>query len=121
MEECARMKALKDNLKGWRMKNGQLARQYSRCRYIREKDCNSKFVHGISSFRMKRKIITRLKVGNSLVSGKRKVMSAIRSHFHTLFQQATLPEITLPLGSFRMIDQSKPGMLKEIPSNEEII
>lgn len=57
VDDWARMRALSLNLKSWKIKKGQLVRQYARCRNIREKASNSKYFHAIASCRKRKKVI----------------------------------------------------------------
>lgn len=62
-----------------------------------------------------------MKISGRRVSGKAQVIKAIRDHFQTHFKQPQVPEITLPLGSFRSIDPDMALKINEIPSSQEIV
>lgn len=99
--QLCRKVALGSSLQKWRMRKSQLFRQYSRSKNITEKDDNTKYFHALASHRMRKKMITKIKVGGTVVKGNDNIKRSIISHFLQHFQKENLPNITLPLNSFR--------------------
>lgn len=96
----SRKSALESSLHLWRTRKAQLYRQYSRVKNIAEKDGNTKYFHSITTHRMRKKFISKLKVNGEWFEGGDVVKSNIRSYFEHHFKQPAVPEITLPCNSF---------------------
>lgn len=58
--ERARMLALKNELHKWKVRKGQLMRQYSRCKNLRDRDNNTRYFHNIANIKNKRRLITQI-------------------------------------------------------------
>lgn len=67
------------------MHKAQLLKQYSRNRELTEKDYNNKFFHAVANYKRSNKNITKLKISGEQVSGKHKLIEAIRNYFKDLF------------------------------------
>lgn len=120
LEEWARLVALKANLKHWNIRKGQIAWQYARVRNVKEKNFNTKFFHGMATCRMKKKTMIKLKIGSRVIRG-RAISLAIKDHFKDHFSQLNCPEITLSLGSFKMLNHDATTLLESIPNALEIV
>lgn len=108
----------------WRcgeLENPLVFRQYSRCKNITKKDCNSKNFHAIANHRRRKKVIASIKIGGEVVKGKNNIMGKFRNHFLKHFKQETLSFISLSKGSFREISTSKSCESDPLPSDKKII
>lgn len=102
--EESRLQALRARLAQLTTRKGQITRQYVKIKNITNKDQNSKFFHALSTCRMRKKGIFKVRIGDRVFKGKKSIQRAIRSHFEEHFQQPQFPKIELPAESFKKLD-----------------
>lgn len=70
---------------------------------------------------MRKKVISRIKIGDNVIKGQRNVTQTIREHFIEHCKQENRPHITLPLIAFKKLSSQHALLLDEIPNDNEIL
>lgn len=117
----SRKHSVETQLRKWKVRKSQITRQYDRAKSLTEKDYNTKYFHEIVNFRMRKKLITNLKLNGRVITGRDNLLRGIRSHFVEHYKQESLPQISLPWDPFRKVCPNKSLELEAIPDEEAIL
>lgn len=118
--EQSRLAALMSKAKKWKIKKGELTRQYSRKKNLVEKDNNTGYFHACATLRKKKNHISRVKIDGQFLTKVNDIKRGIIKHFVESFKQEDISFIKLPDNAFKKFSPATVSHLERIPSSEEI-
>jgi len=99
--------------------NSSICWQQSRLQWLRERDANSKFFHGIMSSRKRKNAIPFFLVNGVLVEGVDNVCSAVFSHFSSHFCARSVVHPSMESVCFRTLSHREgAGLIKPFSVDE---
>lgn len=79
--ELQQLSTYHSSVRKWRMRKGQLLRQYSRCKNLTQKDHNTKYFHMLASMNHRRNIIRDIQIGDQIISRVEAIQRSIREFY----------------------------------------